>query len=143
MKVFIENEAGSDQKNIFDEETLTYKKTVTVSARYPFPYGFILETKSGDGDNLDCFVLTDRPLRSGEIIEVDAIGMFEELEDGDEDHKILAVPKGDSWKIDTQLEEIFKEFSANVFAHLQGKKKIVGRFLGPESAQELIERSRI
>jgi len=57
MKVFIENEAGTNLKNIFNEDTLDFRKTVQVSAEYPFPYGFILDTKSGDGDNLDCFMI--------------------------------------------------------------------------------------
>ena len=38
MKAFIENEAGSDQKNIFDEKTLEYSRTCTVSALYPKYY---------------------------------------------------------------------------------------------------------
>ena len=138
MKVFIENEAGSDQKNIFDEKTLEYSRTRTVSAPYPFPYGFLLDTTSGDGDNLDCFVLTKKPLKSREIIEVEPIGMLEEIEDGEEDHKILAVPVGESWVVDAGLEDLFKDFSAKVFSHIPGKKKVLGRFLGKEEALELI-----
>lgn len=53
MKVFIENEAGSDQKNIYDEKALEYKRSHTISRKYPYPYGFILKTTSGDGDNVD------------------------------------------------------------------------------------------
>jgi inorganic pyrophosphatase len=134
MKVFIENEAGSNQKNLFDEKTLTYRKTVTVSREYPFPYGFILNTTSGDGDNLDCFILTKLPLKSQEIIDVDVIGMFEEIEDGEEDNKILAVPVGEQWSIDADMEQLFRNFTAGVFAHLPGKVKVVGRFLGREEA---------
>jgi hypothetical protein len=35
MKVFVENEAGTDQKNIYNEKTLKYIKTVTVSRNTP------------------------------------------------------------------------------------------------------------
>jgi len=143
MRVFIENEAGSNQKNIFNEETFEYKKTYTVSAQYPFAYGFIPQTRSGDGDSLDCFVLTTKPLKSGELVEVDVVGMFEEVEDGEADHKILVVPKGDIWEIDTNLEDLFKDFSAKVFSHLPGKKKEIGRFLGIDEANALIEESII
>ncbi len=142
MKIFIENEAGSDQKNIFNEKTLEYSRTRTVSAPYPFPYGFLLNTTSGDGDNLDCFVLTKNPLRSREILEVEPIGMFEEIEDGEEDHKILAVPVGESWIVDAELETLFKDFSAKVFSHIPGKKKVLGRFLGKEDALKLIQKSK-
>lgn len=139
MKVFIENEAGSNIKNLFNEETLEYRKSVEVSARYPFPYGFLLDTKSGDGDNLDCFVLTKQSLKSKETVEVEPIGMFEEIEDGEEDHKILAILPGEVWEVDENLQQIFKDFSAKVFSHLPDKKKDVGRFLGKEDALRLIE----
>lgn len=142
MKVFIENEAGSDQKNIFNEKTLEYRKSYTVSAHYPFPYGFLLDTTSGDGDNLDCFVLTREHLKSGEIVEVEAVGMFEDIEDGEEDHKILAVPAGESWTINAEIENIFLDFSAKVFSHIPGKKKVLGRFLGKKEALELIQKSK-
>ncbi len=141
MKVFIENEAGSNQKNIFNEKTLEYIKTYAVSASYPFPYGFLLDTTSGDGDNLDCFVLTNKSLKSREIIEVELIGMFEEIEDGKEDHKILAVPVGENWAIDTETKNIFREFSPKVFSHIPGKKKALGRFFGKKQALKLIQKS--
>lgn len=141
MKVFIENEAGSNLKNLFNEDTLVFRKTVQVSADYPFPYGFILNTKSGDGDNLDCFILTNTPLESRKIIEVEPIGMFEEIEDGEEDPKILCVLKGESWEIDGELQQTFKDFTEKVFSHLPNKKKEIGRFLGKEEALKLIEKS--
>lgn len=121
MQVFIENETGSDKKNIFDEKTLQYSRSHTVSARYPFPYGFLLNTTSGDGDNLDCFILSSKSFKSGQIIEAEPIGMFEQIEDNEVDHKILAVPKGDTWEVDAQTEKILREFGIKVFSHLPGK----------------------
>ena len=50
MKVFIECEAGSSDRPIFDEKTLEYRRTSKVSREYPYPYGFVLNTTSGDGD---------------------------------------------------------------------------------------------
>ena len=67
MKVFIENEAGSDKKNLYNEKTLEYKKTVTVSKKYPYAYGFILNTTSEDGDNVDAFIITDKKLKAGQL----------------------------------------------------------------------------
>jgi len=55
MKVFIENEAGSNKKNIFDEKSLDFEKQVEVSQSYPYPYGFVLNTTAEDGDSVDCF----------------------------------------------------------------------------------------
>jgi inorganic pyrophosphatase len=118
---------------------LEYSRSHQVSAKYPFPYGFLLDTKSGDGDHLDCFVLTKQLLKSRDIVEVEPIGMFEEIEDGAEDHKILTVFPGETFEIGENVQQTFRDFSAKVFSHLPGKKKVVGRFLGKEDALHLIE----
>ncbi len=139
MKIFIENEAGSRKKNIFDEKTLDYKKTVVVSREYPYPYGFVLDTTSGDGDNLDCFVLTKTPLKSGDIVEGNVVGMFEDVEDGEEDPKILVCLEGETVTIDEPMKALFKEFTEHVFDHLPNKQKTMGEFFGAESAEALIQ----
>ena len=141
MKVFIENEAGSREKNIFNKKTFEYKKTYTVSAPYPFPYGFVIDTTSGDGDNLDCFVLTNQHLKSRDIVEVEPVGMFEQIEDGKEDHKVLACPQGESWIIDEKTQNILKKFVKKVFSHLPNKVISIGRFLDAKSARKLIDSS--
>src|SRR5262245_812628 len=69
MQVFIENEAGSRRKNIYDERTLRYVRTVDVSASYPYPYGFVIGTVSGDDESVDCFVLTAEPVVAGTTLE--------------------------------------------------------------------------
>lgn len=140
MNVFIENEAGSRQKNIFDEKALIYKKTVEVSRTYPYPYGFIVGTTSGDGDNLDCFVLTAKKLTSGEMVDVEPIGMFEQLEDGEEDPKILATFSDEIIEIDEQIQEALRDFISHVFDHLPNKRVAVGKFAGADEARALLQR---
>lgn len=141
MKVFIENESGSDKKNIFNEKTLEYKKTYKVSRIYPYPYGFILDTTSGDGDNLDCFIITNQQLKTGTFIDVEPIGLMEQFEDSKEDHKILAAIPGETPEITEEIKLKLKEFVEHVFDHLVEKRKktIVGSFEGKERALELIE----
>ncbi len=96
MKVFIENEAGSFIKHIYDEKMLELKATTRVSRAYPLPYGFVLNTSAEDGDNVDCFVLTTMPLRTGAIVDCSVIGLMEQVEDGEVDHKILAAVRGET-----------------------------------------------
>lgn len=138
MKVFIENESGSDKKNIFNEKTLEYKKTYPVSRKYPYPYGFVLETTSGDGDNLDCFVITDRFLKSGSIVEVEPIGLMKQVENGEQDDKILAVLPGETLEISNTLKATLKDFVEHVFDHLEDRKTLVGDFYGKEEALETL-----
>lgn len=142
MKVFIENEAGSDQKNIYNEKTLEYRKTYTVSRKYPYPYGFVLDTTSGDGNNLDCFVLTDKPLKTGTVVEAEPCALMEQIEDDKEDHKILAALPGELVQITNEIKEKLKEFAEHVFDHIEGKKMQIGNFYGKEAAEKQIEKCR-
>lgn len=140
MKVFIENETGSDQKNLFIEKTLEYKKTITVSRKYPFPYGFILGTTSGDGDNIDCFVITDKQLKTGQIIECEPIGIMEQIEDEKEDHNILAKLNEEEVSISFDIREKLTEFVSHVFDHRIGKVVKVGKFLDKIEAEQYINK---
>ena len=151
MKVFIENEAGSDQKNLYNEKTLKYKKTVTVSRKYPYPYGFILDTTSGDGDNLDCFIITDKELKSGQIVECEPIGLMEQIETAwdrskgnieEEDHNVLAIIPDEKVEIDETVKEKLRDFVPHVFDHLPNKKVRVGSFLGRDKALQYIKKCK-
>ena len=139
MKVFIENEAGSDQKNLYNEKTLEYKKTVTVSRKYPFPYGFILGTTSGDGDNLDCFIITEQKLKTGQTVECEPIGLMEQVEDGKEDHNILARLPEEKMTIGEEIKSKLTEFVSHVFDHKADKVVQVGRYLDKEDAEKYVE----
>jgi inorganic pyrophosphatase len=134
IQVFIQNEAGSNRKNYHDEKTLEYKFTKIVSRPYPYPYGFIIGTSSADGYNLDCFVITDRPLKTGEILECESISLMEQIEDGLEDHNVLARVIGDDVQITSEIEATLTDFVANVFRHIEGKQITVGKFLSADHA---------
>ena len=141
IRVFIQHEAGSDQKHIHDEKTLEYKRTVTVSRPYPFPYGFILDSTSEDGDNLDCFVITEQPLKTGMLVECEPIALLEQIEDGEEDHNVLAALPGETPEIDQAMMDTFREFTLHVFDHVPGKQIAVGKLFPREAAEAHIRAS--
>ena len=142
VRVFIQNEAGTNRKHYHDEKTLALKRVVEVSKPYPFPYGFILDTTADDGWNVDCYVLTDRRLRTGEIVECEPIGLMEQVEDGHEDHNVLATLAGESRTVDVETQADLTAFSLNVFGHVDGKRMQVGRFLGRAEAEAHIRSHR-
>jgi inorganic pyrophosphatase len=142
LRVFIENEAGTSRKNIYDERTLTYLRTVNVSRAYPFPYGFVIGTRSGDGDCVDCFVLTTVALSSGTIVECDAVGLIEQIEDGEVDHKVLAVLPGEPIVLDDAVMAALKHFIGGVFAHVPGKRMNIGRLLPRPEAEAYVRACR-
>jgi inorganic pyrophosphatase len=138
MRVFIENQAGSRRKNIYDERTLRHLRTVDVSASYPYPYGFVIDTVSGDGDAVDCFVLTSEPLTAGTTVECDPVGLLEQIEDSEIDHKVLAVRSGASATIDEAVIAVLKTFISGVFSHVPGKRMEVGRLLDRDAAESYL-----
>ena len=141
MRVLIENEAGSRRKNTYDETSLLWLKADEVSAAYPFPYGFVVDTKAGDGDAADCFVLTARNLASGAIIDCEPVGLLEQVEDGEVDHKVLAVLPGETFEL-SRAEPALRAFVSGVFAHVPAKRMTIGRLLDRHAAEAYLAACR-
>jgi len=140
MRVLIENEAGSNRKNAFDEETLTLKSSRTLRASYPFPYGFVIGTRGGDGEAVDCYVLTGQPLKSGSVVVVEPVGLLEQIEEGEIDHKILAALPGTTPVLDQALRDRLAAFVRAVFS--AGTRVELGLLLGADEAEAFVARSR-
>ena len=138
IKVFVQNEAGTNIKNIHNEKTLEFIRTETVTGVYPYPYGFILDTTSGDGDNLDCFIITGKILKTGQVVECEPLGIMEQTEDDDIDNNIIAALSGEKAVIDDELKHSLTEFAMHAFDHIEGRKMSVGRFLGKKEAHKHI-----
>lgn len=142
LKVFIENEAGSFVKHLYDEKALHLKGRTQVSRPYPLPYGFVLETSAEDGDNVDCFVVTRQHLNTGQIVECEPVGLMEQIEDGEVDHKILAALPGEEPAVDAGTQQELVEFASHVFDHIPGKQMKIGKFRNREAAIEFLAQHR-
>lgn len=142
MKVFIENEAGSWVKHEHNEKTLELLDTSQVSRPYPVPYGFVLNTTAEDGDNVDCFVLTKRPIGTGDIVDCEPIGLMEQIEDGEVDHKVLAILPGEQQALDSEIRQTLIDFANHVFDDIAGKTMNIGRFLDKDAALQYVLQHR-
>ena len=140
MKVFIENEAGSRIKHEHNEKTLELKGTTIVSRAFPWPYGFVLDTTGEDGDNVDCFVLTGKKLATGQIVDCEPVGLIEQIEDGEVDHKIFAQLTGETSLLDQATQNAFTDFATHVFEHVPGKTMKIGSCFGAAAAIDYITR---
>jgi inorganic pyrophosphatase len=138
MKVFIQNEAGSFVKNYHDEKTPAWRGSVRVSRAYPFPYRFVLATTLDDGLNADCFVITKAGLGRGQIIERDPIALMEQIEDGKEDHNVVAVMRREEQKLDGEKKRMLTEFVSHVFDRIPGKTVRTSKFRGREAALKYV-----
>jgi len=96
IEVFVDVEAGSRDKKLYDEQTHQYRETRRVMLPYPFPYGFVLGTRCDDGEGVDCYILTSDRLEAGTVVNCRPVGLLEQTEGQEIDHKVLATLPGQS-----------------------------------------------
>ena len=142
IEVLIEAEAGSCEKRRFDERTLEPLAAGRVSRPYPFAYGFVLDTIASDGDSADCYVFGDGKLQSGSIVNCDVVGLLEQTESGEPDHKVLAVVTGQEPVIPDQAVQILRDFIYGIFADYPNTTVNVGRVHSRDSALQYIRECR-
>lgn len=142
VRIFVENEAGSDLRHIYDEATFQLLRTQPVAAAYPYPYGFILETTTEDGGAVDCFVLTASPIPTGSALEGEPVGLLEQFENGEVDHKILVALPGSAPHLDPNLHQTLRSFIGSLFEPFPLVHVEVGRILGAHEARAFIASHR-
>lgn len=115
---------------------------------YPGDYGFIPQTIADDGDPLDILVLGDAPTFPGCIYAARPIGLFEMLDQGIHDEKIVAYATGNPRFTNIQnytevlphlLREIEHFFS--IYKDLEGARTKVLGWKDREAAHATIRTS--
>ncbi len=98
FNVIVEIPKGSQNKYEYDEEldNLVLDFVFNGDFRFPFNYGYIPQTRGGDGDPVDVFIVGKHPIDPGVIVKSRAIGIIELLDRGEQDDKIIAVALADS-----------------------------------------------
>jgi inorganic pyrophosphatase len=76
IDIVIETPKGCRNKYAYDKKSKAFrlKKILPVGAVFPFDFGFIPDTKGGDGDPLDVLVIMDEPAYPGCVVECRIIG---------------------------------------------------------------------
>lgn len=142
MRVCIEVEAGSCERHRYDERTLEYLGMRRASRPYPYPYGFILGTRTADGDGVDCYLITQKRLTPGAVVECDVIDLLEQDEDGEVDHKVLAAESGQKVEATEGLRQELQDFIYALFARFPDMRVRVGRLLPRDAALQYIQACR-
>jgi inorganic pyrophosphatase len=98
VEVRIEISRGSRSKYEYDTASgqLRLKQVLSSSVHYPVDYGFILDTRGRDGDELDVLLMAEEPAVPTSIQTARPVGVLDMADRKGEDQKILAVPVGDS-----------------------------------------------
>lgn len=105
INVVIDIPKGERNKFEYNEEKGYFEldRTLYSPFFFPFEYGFIPQTASGDGDSLDVVLLTTYPTFSGCLVKARPIGVLLMKDEAGEDNKIIAVPDD---KVDPRFKEI-------------------------------------
>lgn len=101
--VHIEIPKNSSVKYEFKDNRLNVDRILHPPMVYPYNYGYIPKTLSGDGDPLDAMVITDNKIQPGSYIKCRPIGMLVTEDESGMDEKIICVP---ITKIDPTYKEI-------------------------------------
>ena len=143
MKVFIEQNCELAKKNVFNKETGEYLETVDFHLTYPYAYGYIMGTLASDGDELDCYIITDQKFAHSAVVECEPIGMVEYFEDDEADHKMFVVPVGEAGEVTEEVKSRLLEFDARYFIGQPNKNTRVGDFLGKADAIAEIRKAEL
>jgi inorganic pyrophosphatase len=141
IQMMIQVARGSCDSKRYDERTLEYLQTRSVSRPYPYPYGFIIHTTAADGDCVDCYLITRDKVTSGSMVECEPVGLLLQDENGEIDHKILAVLPGQEAALGPELLQELQEFIYAVFAEYPGAQVRVGPILPREAALKHLQDS--
>lgn len=123
INAVIEVPAGSQQKFSFNEEiqATVLSRVLAGGLRFPFNYGYIPQTITGDNSHLDVFVISTHPIASHLVVPSRPVGLIEITDRGRRDNKIVAVPLGDREfaKIETweDLPEAARQKLADFYEH--------------------------
>jgi inorganic pyrophosphatase len=152
--VYVEISKGTNIKYEFDHNlnSLICDRVLFTPFMYPFNYGFVPNTLSGDGDPIDVLIYMEESLIPGSYIRCRIIGALQTEDDKGNDVKLIAVP---SKKVSpheehiesiTDLPQIFLEKVKYFYKHykdLENKEVKIGDFLNKQQALEILEKSKI
>ncbi len=144
IKVFIEAERGSPDKGVYDEKTFKYKGTKTALRAFPYAYGFIPDTLTDDEEAIDSYIITEKHLPAGSLVECEPVGVLEFFEGDESDQKIISVLPGEGDKdvLTAKLHDELAEFIYDIFKKFPEITIRVGEFLPRNAALKSIEAAK-
>lgn len=130
INTVIEISQGSLLKIEYRRKTATFEIDRVEPSIFSKPanYGFIPQTLDEDGDELDVLVICDEPIPTAVHLPVRIIGVMNFEDDGEMDHKVIAVPAddrntGDRIKTLADLGDRWKQMVEFHFSHYKDLKK--------------------
>jgi inorganic pyrophosphatase len=152
FRAIIEIPRGSNLKYELDKSTglLKLDRVLSSAVFYPANYGFIPQTLAEDHDPLDVLVYCTEEIPPLTLCEARAVGLMSMVDQGDPDHKIIAVLRQDPiysefHKASDFPKHIFKMLRKffEDYKTLEGKDVAVDEIMPAEAAHAIIEDSLV
>jgi inorganic pyrophosphatase len=98
VEIVVEIPRGSRNKYEFDEDAGVFRldRVLSSAVFYNFDYGYIQETRAGDGDHTDALLIIDEPTFTGCRVWARPVGGLEMRDEKGFDFKVLCVALGDA-----------------------------------------------
>jgi inorganic pyrophosphatase len=149
LRIVVDTPKGSRNKYKWDEELGLFRLTKVLPPGFAFPwnYGYLPGTLSGDGDPLDALVLMEEPVFCGCVILARPRAIVRIAQDGERNDRIVASPAGeheDRIYEDEIPERIFSEIEVffEGYHRLRGERVEALERGGEEDARRAIEEAR-
>ena len=155
LHVVIDTPKGSRNKYSWDEKLELFSLTgvLPAGAVFPYDFGFIPNTRGGDGDPLDVLVVMDEPAFVGCLVSCRLLGVIEakQTEKGktERNDRLIAVSTDsrihEKLKAITDLDPVLLDEIEHFFVsynEVKGKKFKPLRRLGSVQARNLVVRSK-
>ncbi len=97
LRVVVETPRGSRHKYAYEEESGAYEHRATLASGlvWPYDYGFVPQTRGGDGDPCDVLVLMDDGTFPGCVVAVRLLGAICLVKDGERNDRYVACLRPD------------------------------------------------
>lgn len=148
FRAVIEIPKGSHNKYELDKRSGMIKldRVLSSAVYYPANYGFIPQTLADDDDPLDVLVFSAEEVVPMCLVEARAVGLMTMIDDGQADHKVIAVleqdPIYDDYKSASDFPrhtfKMLKRFLED-YKVLEGKDVEVDEIMPAEAAHPIIE----
>lgn len=150
VRAIIEIPKGSSNKYELDKGSglLRLDRVLASAVYYPANYGFIPQTYAEDGDPLDVLVFCTEAIPSLCMCDARVVGLMTMLDDGEPDHKVIAVLVNDPQYADYHKASNFPAHTFKMlrrffedYKMLEDKDVEVDEIMPAEAAHAVIEHS--
>ena len=146
VTVVVESPGGTRNKYKHDAASGLFRlvRFLPDDAAFPYDYGYVPGTRSGDGDPLDVLLVATRPTFVGCVVYARPVGVLRATKRGTQNDRLLAVPMIDKafanahdlGDLALETRDRITRFFADT---LPVGKHDVGALEGAEAAQQLID----